>query len=786
MALDKIVSAGVFTNENDLSFLPQGVANIGAVIIGPTVKGPAFVPTVVTSKEDFKAKFGPENEKVSFVPYAVREYLRSASSVIVVRVLQETGYTLTSPVAVVWTGSLNGTATQRVVAVLHPSAYVSGALLSDFSKTTSTLGASGSVSGSFALKLSGSNINSTATQVSVSLDPLNANYIKNIFGTSPQSTQTGYVMFEFGNFLGSYSGSNSQVFLTSASTNATFGTYAAASTPWVVSQKLPGNSARRLFKVTSIADGTDTNKNYKISIVVTARPGTVPGSDYGTFSLFVRAWDDTDQRQNVLESYIGLTLDPSSVNYIARRIGDNYKTTDSTGKVTVQGTYANKSKYVRVIVNEDVDNGSLSATMYPKGFEAVLVPYPAIGTAIFPTASFVTIPQINGEYSDRAYYGFDYSNNDNLNYLSYLHTGSVSQSNVEFNLDNMFAHPSSSYANQSLSGSTIPTSYLKFTIPMQGGFDGMDPSRIIKYGKNVTETNMFGFDISTVTTSGSAAYIKALNTVKNPGEIDINLVVMPGVTVHNSPGLVQKAITVAEDREDCLVILDLAYFGETFQELLDSANLQSLDTNYAAVYHPWMKITDVDANKPVWVPATVGVAGVFAYSNLVGNPWDAPAGLTRGLIKGVIDIEDRFTLDNRNELQIKRVNPLKPEAGVGVAVWGNKTLQAQPSALDRVNVRQMLIAVKKYIASTTRYLVFDNNTTATRKRFENTIRPYLKTVQEKNGLYDFEVKMDGTNNGPDVIDENKMYGEIWLKPARTAEYIIIDFNITRTGASFSV
>lgn len=785
MALNKVVSAGVFTQENDLSFLPQGVANIGAVIIGPTVKGPAFVPTLVTSKEDFKAKFGPENEKVSFVPYAVREYLRSASSVLVVRVLQETGYTLTSPVAVIWTGSLNGTATSRVVAVIHPSAYVSGASVSDFSKTTTTLGASGSVSSSFALKLSGSNITSTATQVSVSMDPLNPNYIKNIFGTSPQSTQTGYVMFEFGNFLSTFSGSNAQVYLTSASTNATFGTYAAASTPWILSQKLPGNSARRLFKVTSIADGTDTNKNYKISISITAKPGSVPGSDYAQFSLFVRSWDDTDQRPNVLESFTGLTLDPSSVNYIARRIGDNYKTTDSTGKVTIQGTYANKSKYVRVIMDEDTDNGSLSATMYPKGFEAVNVPYPAVNGIVMPTASFVTIPQINGEYSDRAYYGFDYSVTDNLNYLSYLHTGSVSQSNVEFNLDNMYAHPSSSYAGLSLSGSTIPTSYLKFTIPMQGGFDGMDPSRIVKYGKNVTAANLFGFDVSSVTTSGSLAYIKALNTVKNPGEIDINLVVMPGVTVHNSPGLVQKAIDVVEDREDAMVILDMGLFGQSLSTLVDSANLQNIESNYAAVYHPWIKITDIDSNKPVWVPSTVGVAGVYSYSQLYGNPWDSPAGLTRGLIKNASDIEDRLTLDNRNDLQIKRINPLKPETGVGIAVWGQKTLQSAPSALDRVNVRQMLIAVKKFVASTTRYLVFENNTTATRKRFENTIRPYLKTVQEKNGLYDFEVKMDATNNTSDTIDENKLYGALWLKPARTAEYIIIDFNITRTGASFS-
>lgn len=786
MALNKIVSAGVFTQERDLSFLPQGIANIGAVIIGPTVKGPAFVPTVVTSKEDFRAKFGGESEKTSFVPYAVREYLRSASSVLVVRVLQDNGYTLSSPVAVVWTGSLNGTATSRVVAVLHPSAYVSGAALTDFSKTTTTLGASGSVSSSFALKLSGSGITSVATQVSVSLDPLNPNYIKNIFGTSPQSTQTGYVLFEFGEFLKTFSGSNAQVYLTSASTNATYGSYSAASTPWIVSQKLPGNNARNLFKLTTIADGSDTNKNFKISLVVTARPGTVPGTDYGQFSLFVRAWDDTDQRPNVYESFTGLDLDPTSNNYIARRIGDNYRTTNSAGKVSVQGNYANKSKYVRVIMDEDVDNGSLSATMYPKGFAAVLAPFPTLGGITLPTASFVTVPQINGEYSDRAYYGFDYSNADNLNYIAYLHTGSVSQSNAEFNLDNMFAHPSSSYAATSLSSSTIPVSFFKFTVPMQGGFDGSDPSRIIKYGKNITATNFFGYDISSVTTSASLAFIKALNTVKNANEIDTNLIVMPGVSIYHNPGLIQKAIEIAEDRTDCMLVADLGIYGDDMSTLLASSNLQNLDTTYAAAYYPWFRMKDIDANKPVWVPATVGVGSVIAFSDASGNPWDSPAGLTRGLIKVAEDVETRLTMDERDELQIKRVNPLVPFAGVGTAVWGNKTLQAIPSALGRVNVRRMLIAVEKFIASTTRYLVFDNNTTATRKKFENTVNPYLNTVKEKNGLYDFVVKMDASNNDSDTIDEHKMIGDIWLKPARSAEYIIINFNITRTGASFNV
>jgi len=202
------------------------------------------------------------------------------------------------------------------------------------------------------------------------------------------------------------------------------------------------------------------------------------------------------------------------------------------------------------------------------------------------------------------------------------------------------------------------------------------------------------------------------------------------------------------------------------------------------MYYPWVKILDATVNKFVWVPPSVVVPGVIAFNDKVAFPWFAPAGLNRGSLNTVADVYTRLTHSERDELYEGKVNPIAVFPNTGVCVWGQKTLQTKPSALDRINVRRLLIKLKKFIASSTKYLVFENNTTATRNRFLNTVNPYLETVQSQQGLYAFKVVMDESNNTPDVVDRNQMKGEIFLQPAKAAEFIIVDFNIMRTGASF--
>jgi phage tail sheath protein FI len=239
---------------------------------------------------------------------------------------------------------------------------------------------------------------------------------------------------------------------------------------------------------------------------------------------------------------------------------------------------------------------------------------------------------------------------------------------------------------------------------------------------------------------------------------------------------------MCEDRGDCFLLIDPASYGTALSSVTSEA--AERDSNYAAMYWPWVKIADPDLNKNVWVPASVVIPGVYAFNDRVAAPWFAPAGLNRGGIDVAVQAERKLTQSNRDDLYDANVNPLASFPNTGIVVYGQKTLQKKSSALDRVNVRRLMIAAKKYIASASKFLVFEQNTAVTRNRFLNIVNPYFEDVQQRQGLYAFKVVMDDSNNTPDVIDRNQMVGQIFLQPTKTAEFIVIDFNILPTGAAF--
>jgi hypothetical protein len=212
---------------------------------------------------------------------------------------------------------------------------------------------------------------------------------------------------------------------------------------------------------------------------------------------------------------------------------------------------------------------------------------------------------------------------------------------------------------------------------------------------------------------------------------------------------------------------------------------ENFDSSYAAMYWPWVQIADPATGKYIWVPQSVIMPSIYAFNDKVAAEWFAPAGLNRGGQETVVQAARKLTHANRDVLYDGNVNPVATFPGEGVCVWGQKTLQKKASALDRVNVRRLLINLKKFIASVSKYLIFENNTTATRNRFLAQVNPYMESVQQRQGLYAFKVVMDESNNTPDVIDRNIMKGDIFIQPAKAAEFIVIDFNIMPTGATFN-
>ena len=308
-----------------------------------------------------------------------------------------------------------------------------------------------------------------------------------------------------------------------------------------------------------------------------------------------------------------------------------------------------------------------------------------------------------------------------------------------------------------------------------GSFNGgvADTTATKLMNENVTVTNIQGFHPDD--------YVRAFSLLSNKDEYQFNVLLAPGVSLDTAAS--DDMIACAEGRGDSIAIVDNGiYTNATVAGAV--TNAAGASSNYGATYFPWVQLYSSNLGKAVWCPPSTVIGGVLAFNDQVGAEWFAPAGLNRGGVPSVVRAALRLSQSDRDTLYTGNVNPLATFPGTGVVVWGQKTLQRKPTALDRVNVRRLLIALKDFIGGVARNLVFEQNTTVTRNRFLAQVNPYLESVVQRQGLYAFKVVMDESNNTPDVIDRNQLVGQIYIQPTKTAEYIILNFNLTPTGAEF--
>jgi len=787
---ERIVSPGVFTRENDLSFIAQGIGEIGAAFIGPLKQGPAFVPTIVRTQSEFEDIFGVP-DGTYYTEYAVQNYLREAGSATIVRVAGVGGYKQQKPLGIFATAANSG-ASEKLIGVLYNTNL--GAQDVGFDTVTAASSSFADSLGRFILfgGLDANLLSGSAIAISASINPGDTNDLSDVFGTSPIVSQAStskksytYVYFEHTASLLYASSSMNIKKLPEQdySGNEKFPAYSEAFTPWVKSQNISGERYD-LFRFATLGHGTNYNTKFKIGISNVKAAGEDGATDYATFTVTIRSYSDTDKRKGVIETYNNVNLDPASPNYIARRIGDRYVTIDSDGKITEYGDYVARSKYIRVEVKEA---GAFAVSAAPFGHAAYFNPI-KVATADeskVPPVVFQTGSLRNTASSPVYFSGFDFEttgvSTDNKQYLRPLPQGVANGSNSVFAFDN-----TSLGLSFEMTGSTSSDmSRRQFILAFQGGYDGMNPTvKPAKAGDaEWGAANTQGFNCSNAASSGSLSYFRAINAVSNPDEYDINMVVTPGIVRSLHPSVTTKAIDMVEDRQDAFYIADFNDYDNTITEATEAAN--AVDSNYVATYYPWVKTIDTNTNKLTTVPPSVLMPAVFAQNDRLAAEWFAPAGLNRGGIVGAVTVLNRLTHSERDTLYENKVNPIAAFPGQGIVAFGQKTLQDKASALDRINVRRLLITVKKFIASTSRFLVFEQNTSTTRGRFLNTVNPYLEAIQQRQGLYAFRVVMDESNNTPDVIDRNILAGQIFLQPAKTAEFIVIDFNILPTGASFS-
>jgi len=894
---ERIVSPGVFTRERDLSFLPQGISQIGAAIVGPTQKGPSFVPTVITSFQEFIDIFGSYS-KDYYTPYTVNEYLKSAGSVTVVRVGHLGGYSANgfNLLASIW----HITASTDVIgtSINHTRNVMNKRVVATFMPSEKNASGLGSISGSLAVGEAGAAFALDADEERIS-NMSASNFDFSICGANATASFTGLSVREAGttttspagflpfkmndsadapkllgedspaymykffrssiseslaNTVGTgtlYSATRTQLvgtnntaslgatvsedkwyalmecealsnidFATGTETVSSDGLYTTtitgnsdttvARTPFITSQGT--STPTDLFRVYMRSDGEASNHHYVVISDVKQPANSNSSPDYSMFSLALYSEDG-----NLKEGpWNKLNLDPDSNNYLVRIIGDQFQSVDANGEVQPYGDYPNKSKYIR-IGDFDEDTFVGTKTNMPMGYKAVLDPVPTSNSV--PSASFNFTQATTKDtttHNPSVPYGFKigswFNDNElgtNREYLSPIPKSETAGNNVNFALENMkgfgddttttpalgtTADASSlvgtyQTANEIWAGDGVGLSIssskvqLKFAVPFQHGFDGVCPGQPRNTDNAITDTNTQGFDCSSAISSGSLSYKRAINAVSNPDDIDINMLVTPGVLHKLHSSVTNHAINKVEARADAFYVLDSSEFGATVATSVD--DVSRLDSNYVATYYPWVKITNPDDGiGNVWVPPSVVIPGVIAYTDKVAHEWFAPAGLNRGGLSSVRQVKKKLTHTDRDTLYEGRVNPIASFPGQGVVVFGQKTLQAKPSALDRINVRRLLIKLKKFISSSSRYLVFEQNDSSTRTRFLNIVNPFLESVQSNSGLSAFKVVMDSSNNTPDVIDRNQLIGQIFIQPTRTAEFIVLDFTVLPTGAAF--
>ena len=276
-------------------------------------------------------------------------------------------------------------------------------------------------------------------------------------------------------------------------------------------------------------------------------------------------------------------------------------------------------------------------------------------------------------------------------------------------------------------------------------------------------------------------YTSSISLLSNQDEFKFNIITTPGITATTGNSVITSLTNLASNRGDCIAIVDMSKLGDNIATVISNAT--SVDSSYAATYYPWVQISAPNTGKLTWVPPSTIIPSVFAYNDRISAPWFAPAGFTRGSLS-VIQAERKLAPTDRDTLYAGKINSIATFPGQGVVAYGQKTLQKKASALDRINVRRLLIELKSYIGQVANNLVFEQNTIATRNRFLRQVNPYLESIQQRQGLYAYKVVMDESNNTADVIDRNQLLGQIFIQPTRTAEFVILDFNVTPTGATF--
>jgi len=655
-----------------------------------------------------------------------------------------------------------------------------------------TIGAITSTLGAFSLSATtGPLTGQTNSGYTVSLDETREDYIVKILGKSPEiidGTPNLYVERIYPHFVREadavidIDNVNSDLVYTNETAYTDFAnSYTNATTPWVVSRVI-GGDVKNLFKVETISDGDSANVEIKISI------SNIDINNH-TFDIIVRRFEDTDANASstALERWSNLSLRETDSNYIAKVIGttdESYPIKSSFITITLAASFPTNTVpagFRGYELRETGISGSTSSDVYYKtGYlsgDSTFKTY--LGISELGYTNF-TSDQVSTKTSiksiERDLFAYEGGTGTGTRTVKGFHMENTADSTAFISGDE---NSLTGYTNTA--GTLVDRNKLKFTLVPSGGFDGWDKYR--------TFANLYE-EFTDVYTANINSFKSGLDEMANAEVVDINVLATPGVDYSNNQTVVKYALDIVEDRTDSIYVIDAPRLTAgsvkgTPEEVVSSLESTGIDSNYAATYWPWIQIEDPNSGKYTYQSPTMMAVQTFALTDNIAAPWFAPAGLNRGLAgPQVIRADVRLTNNQRDTLYQGRVNPIATFVQQGVVIWGQKTLQVRQSALDRINIRRLLLQVRRLVAAASLTLLFEQNDQTLRDQFLAKVEPILLQIQNQRGLSAFKVVMDDSNNTPDTIDRNTLVGKIQLQPTRTAEFIDLTFQVLPTGARF--
>ena len=734
--IDNKLQPNVYITQNIIPTYIQPTPQQTASFIGLFNRGTAFIPTLI-NKELKDVVCGDFNQ-LYFTKYAVDKYLQQKDSVIVTRIMHNSGWSLDVGKNILIKNA-GGDVIGSLIAT-EGNTFVSATLSTDDVVITYN----------------------TDKTVTYSLIYSDDNYIGKKIGYNPKTNGVMYAQFLFDSILDESATFtvNSQIIKVSDSSI----NFKQPSTPYIIDK-----NGDKLFRLHHLSHGSNINKDVKITITDIRESNINQGRQWASFTLLVRKFDDTDQRPVVLQRFTNLTLNPQDNNFISNVIGDKYYqfidnsifnsyTTSKNAKLKQKGNYNNNSNYIRVQLSDNIVNGQINSQITPDGFEGL---YNIVESDTHPY-SFVTSNKIGTTQiiDTKIMGGFDFQNSDNLNYVSYVRDDSTKITN-----------------DYKMSEDTL-TGLKGFSLPFQNGFDGIDPSIKLNNLQSMSSVNTLGFNFSTLQADDIPSLNIILTLLNNIQSINIQSVTFPGLSLQINQTACKLIEQMASKRGDCKVYFDLAKKGQyVVQSTLDYV----FNSSYASSYYPYGKIKQ--GKKFVWLPSTCLLQQPIIATDVYSTKYDSIAGLNRGRIDDIVQLQFDLDTEQRTILQNKRVNPITMFDNVAY-LWGNLTMQVtRPNEIiptSRVNVRRALCQIKKFLTRQCRQVLFELHNDNFTSNLNNRVNPYFEQKLLTGKIKSFNFNSDT----PDIIlDQNAVTAKLSISFSNVIQKIFIDIEVSNTSSN---